>query len=288
MLKRKLSYCAIAHQVPQDPPPSRSHRTAVSLHTQLFVSWIRAASTNRPHQMAHYSGSRRIPLRSKRLCHNRCAAFAVCAISCRIDEFYPLRTKHCSHPSGLRFRTLSSKPVSRSERKLVRHRRNRPACMSLRKLQEIARRASKWRALAHHPFREALAYRTNNQFAGRVVSRRQSPLRSSQTGGRRIVRFYESLRTAATATGGRGMVRRPRLTAPSGSFQLPAGDAQQGRQRESPRANSPTRCLSLVPSLNQNLCAFGLESETHLGQSSIAHRTTEAGFVFGIKHEKAA
>src|SRR5512132_3357880 len=202
MWEGKLCYCAIAHQVPQDPPPSRSHRTVVSLHTQPFVSRIRDASTDRPNQMAHCRESQRIPLRSERLCRNRCAAFAVCALSCHIDEFPPLRTKHCSHPSGLRSRTPSSKPVSRSERKLPRPRRNRSACMSLRKLPESARRSWKWRPSAHRPFREALAHRTNNQFASQVVSRCQSSPRSTHPDGPHIVRSYESLRNAAAATGG--------------------------------------------------------------------------------------
>src|SRR5262245_51638298 len=113
MLERKLCSCATAHQVPQDPQPSRSHRSVVSLHTQTFVSWIRDASTDRPRQMAHCPESERIPLLSERLSRNQCASFPACALSCRIDEFLPLQTKHCLHPSGLRFRTLSSKPVSR-------------------------------------------------------------------------------------------------------------------------------------------------------------------------------
>src|SRR5512132_4084328 len=139
MWEAKLCYCATAQQVLQDPSPSRSHRTVVSLHTQPFVSRIRDASTDRPHQTAHWRESQRVLLRSERLCRNRCGAFPVCTLSCHIDEFSPLRTKHCSHPSGLRSRTLSSKPVSRSERKLLRSRRNRPACTSLRKLPEIVR-----------------------------------------------------------------------------------------------------------------------------------------------------
>src|SRR6476646_10307738 len=133
MQVEKLCYCAIGHQVPQDPPPSRSHRTVVSLHTQPFVSRIRDASTDRPHQMAHCRETQRILLRSERLCRNRCAAFAMCVLSCDIDEFPPLRTKHCWRPNALRSRTLSLKPVSRSERKLPRPPRSRPAYMNLRK-----------------------------------------------------------------------------------------------------------------------------------------------------------
>src|SRR6266576_2526372 len=288
MQERKMCSCAIAHQVPQDPPPSRSHRIVVSLHRQPFVSRIRDASTDRPHQMAHSRESQRILLRSERLCRNRCVAFAVCALSCHIDEFPPLRTKHCLHPNGLRSRTLSSKPVSRSERKLPLPRRNRPACMSLRKLLEIARRASKWRASVHRPFREALAHRTNNQFASRVVFHRQCSPRSTHPDSPHIVRSYESLRNVAGATGGRGRVRRPPLTAPSGSCQLPAGDVWQGRHRGWPRANSPSRCHSFAPSLNEDLCPLGLESETHFRQSSLAHRITQASLIFGVEHEKTA
>src|SRR5512132_2742993 len=288
MLERKRSCCAIGHQVPQDPPPSRSHRTVVSLHTQPFVSRIRDASTDRPNQMAHCRESQRIPLRSERLCRNRCAAFAACALSCHIDEFPPVRTKHCSHPSGLRSRTLSSKRVSRSERKLLRPRRNRPACMSLRKLPESARRAWKWLPSAHRPFREALARQTNNQFASRVLFRRQSSPRSSHPDSTHIVQSYESLRNVAAATGGRGMVHQPRSRAPSGSCQLPVGDVWQGPQLEWPRANSPSRCVSFAPSLNEDLCALGLESETHFRQSSLAHRTTQASLIFGVEHEKTA
>src|SRR4030095_13568567 len=193
MYELKLCYCAITHQVLQDPPPSRSHRTVVSLHTQPFVSRTRDASTDRPHQMAHCRESQRILLRSERLCRNRCAAFVVCALSCRIDEFLPLRTKHCSHPSGLRSRTLSSKPVSRSERKLLRPRRDRSACTSLRKLLEIDRRASRWPASAHRPFREALAHRMNNQSANQVVFRCQFLPRSIRPDGPHTVRSYENL-----------------------------------------------------------------------------------------------
>src|SRR4030095_9529011 len=153
---------------------------------------------------------------------------------------------------------------------------------------EIARRAWEWRASAHRPFREAVAHRTNNQFASRVVFRRQSSPRSTHPDSPHIVRSYESLRNAAAATGGRGMVPQSRSTAPSGSCQLPAGDVWQGRQRGWPRANSPSRCLSFAPSLNENLCALGLESETHFRQSSLAHRITQASFIFGVEHEKTA
>src|SRR5947199_8692517 len=84
------------------------------------------------------------------------------------------------------------------------------------------------------------------------------------------------------------MVRPPRSTAPSESCQLPAGDAWQGHQREWSRANLPSRCLSFAPSLNENLCTFGLESETHFRQSSLAHRITHPSLIFGVEHEKAA
>src|SRR5512132_2499374 len=130
MWEGKLCYCAIAHQVPQDPPPSRSHRTVVSLHTQPFVSRTRGASTDRPHQMAHCRESQRIPLRLERLRRNRCAAFPACALSWHIDEFPPLRTKHCSHPICLDSRTLSSKPFSRCEKNLPQQPLNRSAFMS--------------------------------------------------------------------------------------------------------------------------------------------------------------
>src|SRR4029077_10025679 len=261
MLELKRFCCVTGHQVPQDPPPSQSHRTVVSLHTQPFVSGIRDASTHRPHQMAHCRESQRILLRSERLCRNRCTAFAVCALSCHIDEFPPLRTKHCSHPSGLRSRTLSSKPICHSERKFPRPRRNRPACMNLRKLPENARRAWKRRASVHRPFREAPVHRTNNQFASQVVFRRQSSPRSTHPDSRHILRSYESLRNAAAATDGRGIVRQPRSTAPSECRWLPVGVVWQGRQRGWPRANSPNRCLAFAPSLTENLCPLGLESE---------------------------
>src|SRR6476661_5657183 len=103
--------------------------------------------------------------------------------------------------------------------------------MSLRKLQEIAGRASKWRALAHRRFREALDHRTNNQFASRVAFRRQSSPRLAHPDSPHIVRSYEILRNAAAATDGRGMVRRPRSTATLGSCQLPAAAEWQGHQR---------------------------------------------------------
>src|SRR5262245_39392044 len=193
MQKEKRCYYATAHQVLQVLAPSRSHKTVVSLHTQLCVSRIRDASTDRPDQTAHCRETQRIPLKSERLCRNRCAAFAVCALSCRIDEFLPLRTKHCSHPSGLRSRTLSSKPVSRSERKLLRPRRDRSACTSLRKLLEIDRQASRWPASAHRPFREALTHRMNNQFANQVVFRCQFLPRSIRPDGPHTVRSYENL-----------------------------------------------------------------------------------------------
>src|SRR6476620_3687152 len=288
MLERKRFCCATGHQVPQDPPPSRSHRTVVSLHTQPFVSRIRDASIGRPNQMAHCRDNHRIPLRSERLCRNRCAASPLCAFSCHNDEFSQLRTKHCSHPSGLHSRALSSKPVSRSERKLLRQRRNRPACMSLRKLQKIVGRVWKWRASAHHRFRGALARRTNNQFARQVLFRCQSSPQSAHPDGPHIVGSYESLRNVAAATGERGMVRQPRSTALSECCWLPAGVAWQGHQREWPRANSPTGCLAFAPSLTENLCALGLESETHFRQSSLAHRITQARLIFGVEHEKTA
>src|SRR4029077_74678 len=160
--------------------------------------------------------------------------------------------------------------------------------MSLRKLPEIARRAWKWRLSTHRPFREALAHRTNNQFASQVVFLRQSLPRSAHPDGPHIVQSYGTLRNAAAATGGRGMVHQPRSTAPSGFCQLPVEVAWQGHQREWPRANSPSRRLSFVPSLNEALCALGLESETHFRQSSLAHRVTHAGLIFGVEHEKAA
>src|SRR5258707_2049764 len=288
MRELKRLYCATEHQIPQDPPPSRSHRTVVSLHTQPFVSRIRDTSTDRPIQMAHCRENQRIPLPSERLCRNQCAAFPLCAFSCHNDEFSQLRTKRCSHPTGLRFRTPSSKPVSRSERKLLRQRRNRPACMSLRKLPKIVGRVWKWRASTHRRFRKALVHRTNNQFAVRAGFARQSSPGSSHPDSPHIGRSYETLRNAAVATGERGMVRQPRLTALSESCQLSAGVAWQGHQREWPRANSPSRCLSFAPSLNENLCALGLESETHFRQSSLAHRITQTSFVFGVEHEKAA
>src|SRR6478736_10071144 len=160
--------------------------------------------------------------------------------------------------------------------------------MSLRKLPEIAGRASKWRALAHRRFREALAHRTNNQFASRVAFRRRSSPQSAHPDSRHIGRSYESLLNVAAATGERGMVRQPRSTAPSGSCQWPAAVAWQDHQREWPRANSPDRCLAFARSLTENLCALGLESETHFCQSSLAHRITQASLIFGVEHEKTA
>src|SRR5262245_2625998 len=190
------------HQVPQDPPPSRSHRTGVSLHMQPFVSPIPDWSRDRPDQMAHRRESRRTPLESEHLCRNRCAAFPVPGVSCRIAEFLLLRTKHCSHPSGLCFRTLSSEQVFHSQRKLPRRRRNRLACMSLRKSPESTRRALKWRASALRLFREVLVHRTSNQFASQVVFRRQLSPRSSRRDNPHTVRLYEILGNAAAATGG--------------------------------------------------------------------------------------
>src|SRR6476620_7516078 len=160
--------------------------------------------------------------------------------------------------------------------------------MSLRKLPEIAGRASKWRALAHRRFRGALDHRTNNQFASRVAFRRRSSPQPGHPDSPHTGRSYETLRNVAAATGERGMVRRPRSTVPSGSCQWPAAFAWQGHRREWPRANLPSRCLSFARSLTEDLCAFGLESETHFRQSSLAHRITQVSLIFGGEHEKTA
>src|SRR5215468_4417881 len=84
------------------------------------------------------------------------------------------------------------------------------------------------------------------------------------------------------------MVRRPHSTAPSGSFQLPVGDVWQGRRREWPRANLAIRCLVFPPSLDENLCALWLKSETHLRQSSLAHRIAQTSFILRVEHEETA
>src|SRR5574338_228100 len=113
MLKVKPCCCAAPRRVPPNLPLSRSRRIVGLLHTQPSDSPIRGASTDPPNQMAHFQESRRIRVESEYLCRSQCVAFPVYAVSCRIAEYVPRRTKHYSRPSDLRSRILSSTPLFR-------------------------------------------------------------------------------------------------------------------------------------------------------------------------------
>src|SRR5436190_8061006 len=277
---------ARGNQVPQDPAATRSHRTVVSLHTPPFASLRSSVSTHRPDQRLRRHERARVLPRPEWRCRNRCGAFPECPVSCHIDESGRSQTRRCLYPIDPRFRKQSSKPVSGSGQRLRRPRHSRWACMSLRKSPEIFRRAWEARVLSRRRFPEALPHQTNNEFASLACFRRQVSPRSSRPSARHKARFCESGGNAEAAVDGRGRVRPRHSTALWGLYSLPAEVASQGRPREWPRANLPTRCLLPAPSLKKNLCAFGFKSETHFSQSPLAHGMTESGFIFSIEHEK--